>query len=207
MSQQMVYTKSFNRLSGRSKKCKGNLKSYSSYIIKLLRNLDYRAINNVIACFLKARDENATIFFAGNGGSAATASHFACDLTKAGRGKGKRGFKVFSLTDSVPIITSLANDCGYEKIFTGYMVDLFKRNDVLVVISASGNSPNVIKAVEYAKELGGKTVGFVGFDGGELSKMCDYVVHIETNQGEYGPAEDMHMILEHMITTHLLNNL
>lgn len=179
------------------------LEAYGDYIAKLLVNLDYKAIERIINCFLEARMRNSTIFFAGNGGSAATASHFAHDLAKTGRNSNNPGFKTLSLTDSVPFITSLANDQGYDAIFTGQMADLFRKNDILVVISASGNSPNLIKAAGYAKELGGITIGLVGFDGGNLLKSCDYALHIKTNQGEYGPAEDMHMVLDHMVTTYL----
>lgn len=180
-----------------------NIKTYGEYIAQLLINLDYKGIERIISCFLEARSRDSTIFFAGNGGSAATASHFAHDLAKTGRNSGKSGFKTFSLTDSVPFITSLANDQGYDAIFTGQMADLFRKNDILVLISASGNSPNLIRAAEYAKELGGITIGLVGFNGGKLLKSCDYALHIKTNQGEYGPAEDMHMVLDHMITTYL----
>lgn len=180
---------------------------YGCYLSKLLSNLDYNSVTQVADCFLTAREHSSTIFFVGNGGSAATASHFAQDLAEVGRKVGRPGFKTISLVDNVPYITALANDYGYESIFTWQMAELFKEGDVLVTISASGNSPNIINAAECAKKLGGVIIGFVGFDGGKLKELCDYVIHVRTRRGEYGPVEDTHMILDHMITTYLSMNL
>jgi len=179
------------------------MERYSRYITKLIKNLDYSAIEDIVSCFAEARKRSATIFFAGNGGSAATALHFAQDLAEVGRKSNTRGFNTLSLTSNVSFITALANDYGYDHIFTGQMADVFKKGDVLVAISASGNSPNVVKAAQHAKEAGGVTVALVGFDGGSLSGMCDRVLHIKTKQGEYGPVEDIHMFLDHMITSYL----
>jgi D-sedoheptulose 7-phosphate isomerase len=165
--------------------------------------LNVADINDVINCFITAREKGKTIFFAGNGGSAATASHFAQDLGEVGRKANVKSFKTISLTDSIPLLTAIGNDYGYEKIFSIQLSELFSKGDVLVVISASGNSPNVIDAVKQAKEMGGDTIGLVGFDGGALLEMCDYVIHAKANQGEYGPVEDIHMIIDHMITSFL----
>ena len=117
----------------------------------------------------------------GNGGSAATASHFTQDLGDVGRKANVEGFKTRSLTDNTSLITALGNDFGYDKIFSIQMEEIFNKGDVLVVISASGNSLNVVNAVELAKDLQGTTVGFVGFDGGKLSAMCDYVIHVKSS--------------------------
>jgi D-sedoheptulose 7-phosphate isomerase len=100
-------------------------------------------------------------------------------------------------------MTALANDAGYETIFTGQMQDLFSEGDVLVAISASGDSPNVIAAAKLAKQRRGTTVALVGFDGGTLRSLCDIVVHVRSEKGEYGPVEDIHMVLDHMITSYL----
>jgi D-sedoheptulose 7-phosphate isomerase len=181
------------------------LKNYSIYIAKLLTHIDYDSLRKIIDCFCAARKRSSTIFFIGNGGSAATASHFAQDLADVGKKLNKRGFKALSLTDNVPGITALANDYGYDEIFTGQMAELFKARDVLVAISASGNSPNVVKAARLAKRLGGVTIAFVGFGGGKLASICDHVLLVKTGKGEYGPVEDIHMILDHMITTCLYN--
>lgn len=158
----------------------------------------------VSKCFLDAREKGATIFFVGNGGSAATASHFAQDLSEVGRKAKVRSFKTLSLTDNVSFLTAVGNDYGYDKVFLIQLLELFNKGDVFVAISASGNSPNVIEAVKFAKEKGGITVGLVGFDGGKLVDLCDHVIHVVSNKGEYGPVEDIHMTLDHMITSFLM---
>jgi D-sedoheptulose 7-phosphate isomerase len=181
--------------------------NYGKYLMQLMKSLNYDAVSNATECFLKARDRDATIFFIGNGGSAATASHFSQDLAEVGRKAHVRSFKTLSLTDNVSFITAAGNDYGFKKIFSLQMAELFKKGDILVAISASGNSPNVIEAVKYAKKKGGITIGIIGFDGGKLSGLCDYIIHICTNKGEYGPVEDIHIILNHMITSFLMFNL
>ncbi len=181
-----------------------NLKKYGNYLYDLLSRLNYDIIDRIIDCFNKARSRGSTIFFIGNGGSAATASHFAQDLGEVGRKSGKKHFRTLSLTDNVSFITAMGNDYGFEKIFTGQLDNLFKEDDILVAISASGNSPNVIEAVKLVKKLGGVTIGFVGFDGGRLKNLCDLVVHVEANKGEYGPVEDIHLIIDHMITSFIV---
>jgi len=168
-----------------------------------MESLDYNAVSEVSKCFLSARERGSTIFFVGNGGSAATASHFAQDLAEVGRKAKVKSFKTLSLTDNVPYITAVGNDYGYDKVFSMQLKELFNPGDVLVAISASGNSPNVIEAANLAKEKDGPTVGLVGFDGGRLGELCDYIVHAVSNKGEYGPVEDIHMILDHMITSYL----
>ena len=121
-----------------------------------------------------------------------------------GRKAETEGFRTFSLTDNVSLITALGNDYGYDKIFSVQVKEKFEESDVLLVISASGNSPNVIKAVESAKEIGGKSIALVGFDGGKLAKICDHVILVKSQKGEYGPVEDVHMVLDHMITSYLI---
>ena len=191
-------------LYSRSKDSSDYLKNYSEYLNELLSKLDYKKVSSVIDCFLQARKNDATIFFAGNGGSAATASHFSQDLSEVGKKSGGKLFRTISLTDNVSFITAMGNDYGYETIFVEQMKNLFHKNDVLVVISASGNSPNVIEAVKFAKDLAGTTIGLVGFDGGELSKLCNHLLHVPTFKGEYGPTEDIHLILDHMITSFIM---
>lgn len=178
-------------------------REYAQNLTAYLDLLDWRAIADVIECFWAARSEGKTIYFVGNGGSAATASHFANDLVKGARVEGRTAFRALSLTDNVPLMTALANDDGYETVFTGQMRDLFNKGDVLVAISASGNSPNVVAAAKLAKERGGRTVGFLGFDGGALRQLCDIVVHVQSEKGEYGPVEDIHMVLDHLIMSYL----
>lgn len=178
--------------------------SYFSRVNQLLAGVDSNAVNKVIDCFLAARKNKKTIFFIGNGGSAATASHFAQDLGAVGRKSRRPGFKTLSLTDNMSVITAVGNDYGYDKIFTVQMIEHFSAGDVLVAISASGNSRNVLDAVKFAKKAGGRTIGLVGFDGGKMKVLCDHVIHVKTGAGEYGPVEDVHMIMDHLITSYLI---
>ena len=145
---------------------------YLSYLVQVLQKLDTDAIAKVIQLFMTARETKKHIFFIGNGGSAATASHFANDIA-IGTRSGSHPFKAISLTDNV-------------------------------AISASGNSKNLIKAVELANARGNHTIGITGFDGGQLKKICKSGIHVPSNKGEYGPVEDVHMVLDHIIGNYLL---
>ena len=109
-----------------------------------------------------------------------------------------------SLTDNTSVITAIGNDFGYEQIFVKQLEAVFKKDDLLVAISASGNSPNILRAVEYVKANRGVTIGLTGFDGGKLKKLLDHVIHVPTEKGEFGPVEDVHMILDHVIGTYLM---
>jgi D-sedoheptulose 7-phosphate isomerase len=183
------------------------INKYRSYLAGLLNSIDTGKVRDVIDCFLEARQNNKTIYFAGNGGSAATASHFAQDLNEVGRKAQGKGFRAQSISDSIAAVTAIGNDYGYENVFSIQIQHNFDPGDVLVVISASGNSPNVVNAVRLAKEKGGKTVGLVGFGGGKLSELCDHVIHIKSEIGEYGPVEDLHLVLDHMITSYFIKAL
>jgi len=178
--------------------------NYREYLRNIIADIDLASVKAVVQTFLEARDNNKMIYFAGNGGSASTASHFCQDLSEVGRKIKGKGFRSQSITDNVSALTAIGNDYGYTDIFSMQIQYYFDPGDVLVVISASGNSANVINAVELAKEKGGKTIGLVGFDGGKLAKICDIVVHITSKKGEYGPVEDAHLILNHMITSYLI---
>jgi D-sedoheptulose 7-phosphate isomerase len=186
---------------------KDYFKKYFEHLHEILISLDLNEIEAVENCFLLARKNKKTVFFIGNGGSAATASHFAQDLGEVGRKAKVPGFKSLSLTDNTSLITAAGNDHGYDKIFTVQLEELFGAGDVLVAISASGNSPNVVNAVEFAKKAGGITIGFIGFSGGKLKDICDHVIHAKTPSGEYGPVEDVHLIMDHLIQSHLIATL
>lgn len=177
---------------------------YASYLSELLGSLDVEAIEKTIALFQKARSDGKTIFFVGNGGSAATCSHFAEDLEYGTRTEGKKSFRVLSLVDNTAYVTAVANDEGYENVFLRQLQSHFSAGDVLVAISASGNSPNVIKAVEYTNGNGGITIGMIGFDGGILKNLCHCCIHVKTIKGAYGPVEDIHLVLAHIISTYLM---
>lgn len=179
-------------------------KNYCRYVSELITHLDTAAVEEVVNCFLKARREDKTIYFAGNGGSASTASHFCQDVSEIGRKIKGKGFRAQSITDNVSAVTAIANDYNYDSIFSMQIQYNFNPGDVLVCISASGNSPNVINAANLAKEKGGTTVALVGFSGGRLAEICDITVHIKTQVGEYGPVEDVHLMLDHIITSYLI---
>jgi D-sedoheptulose 7-phosphate isomerase len=177
---------------------------YTSYLSELLKSLDFEAVERMIDVFQKARCDGKTVFFVGNGGSAATCSHFAEDLAYGTWTQGEKPFRALSLADNTAYLTAVANDECYENVFVGQLRNLFNKGDVLVAISASGNSPNVIKAVEYANSNGGITIGMIGFDGGKLKGICHHCCQVRTVKGAYGPVEDIHLVLDHIISTYLM---
>lgn len=177
-------------------------KHYGAYLSEVLSKLDYEQVGKMIESIIDARDRGANIFFIGNGGSAATASHFANDIS-IGTRVSEKPFKAMALTDNVAILTAVANDDGYEFVFTKQLQNFAQNNDVLVAISASGNSPNVIHAVEYAKKKNMKVIGLTGFNGGKLREMSDIKIHVQTQKGEYGPVEDVHMFIDHLLGSYL----
>jgi len=178
-------------------------RGYVSRVSKLLQNLDLLAVSDVIDLFCRARENGNTIFFMGNGGSAATADHFANDLCVGASPKGEVPFKAVSLASNVALLSCIANDYGYEEVFRRQLKNLLRPGDVVVGISASGNSPNAIRALEYAAANGATPVAIVGFDGGGMKHAAKHVIHIESPQGDYGPVEDTHLVLDHLITQYL----
>ena len=178
-------------------------KSYLEYLKEIFDKVDLLEIKLFIEILLEARESGVTIFFMGNGGSAATASHFANDLA-FGTNDYEKPFKVMSITDNVPVLTALGNDYGYDEIFVRQLRVHGSKGDIIVGISASGNSQNLIRAFEYASVAEIKTVALTAFDGGKMKEIADQCVHIPTGQKEYGPAEDLHMILDHLISNYLM---
>lgn len=177
-------------------------KAYMEYIQLVLRNIDTAEIGSFIESILDARQRKATIFFIGNGGSAATSSHFANDLAY-GTNEYELPFRIISLTDNVPVITAIGNDFGYDEIFVRQLRVLANKGDMLVGISASGNSQNLISAFDYAKSFGLSTIAITAFDGGRLKEIADKGIHVPTESKEYGPAEDAHMVLDHLVGAYL----
>lgn len=163
---------------------------------------DITAITDIIH---KAYANERTIFILGNGGSATTASHFACDLGKGTLSRvydqNEKRFKVVSLTDNVATISAYANDLSFDDIFVQQLRNLVHKGDVVIAITGSGNSKNVIKAMKYARDCGAVTVGMLGFDGGKVRKLLDKYVLVPSNH--YGRIEDVHLIIEHLITDYL----
>lgn len=176
--------------------------AYIQYLQAILQRVDPVEIGRFIETLLDARHRGATVFFIGNGGSAATASHFANDLA-FGTNDYEKPFRVISLTDNVPVLTALGNDFGYEEIFVRQLRVFGRPGDVLIGISASGNSANLIMAFDYALAEGIKTVAITAFDGGKMKAMADEGVHVPTGPKEYGPAEDAHMVLDHLVGAYL----
>jgi D-sedoheptulose 7-phosphate isomerase len=177
--------------------------AYIKYLQSILDGIEVKEIARFIETLLEARERGSTVFFVGNGGSAATASHFANDLA-FGTNDYEKPFRVISLTDNVPVLTALGNDFGYEEIFVRQLRVLGRPGDVLVGISASGNSPNLIRAFDYANSAGIKTVAITAFDGGRIKTMATEGVHVPTGPKEYGPAEDVHMVLDHLVGAYLM---
>ena len=183
------------------------LEAYRGRTAAILQSLDLGAVGAVVDELHRAWQRRALIAVAGNGGSAATASHMANDLVKATRVDGHHAVRAISLADNVSLLTALANDEDYAVAFRRQLEAIFLPGDVLVLISASGNSANVVAAARAAQEIGGTTVALVGFDGGELARICDLVILTESEPGDYGPVEDVHLILNHMITGELLSRI
>lgn len=175
---------------------------YLLEVTRCLASLDKTKIELIIDVLVGAYKKDQKVFILGNGGSASTASHMACDL-----GKGtlqrvydntERRFRVISLTDNVALMTAFANDLTFDDIFIQQLRNLVDTNDIVIALSGSGNSPNVVKAMEYAKSCGAKTIGILGFKtGGKLGKIVDYSLIVDSNH--YGPIEDIQLVLNHMI--------
>ena len=177
------------------------LKEIEKYVSELNQTLEimpFHIIDQVITVLHEARLTGKQIFIMGNGGSAATASHFVADLAKNTRVNGLPGFRVFGLTDNMPIFSALANDEGYENVFSGQLGNLLNPRDVVLAISGSGNSMNVVKAIEFANQKGAQTIGFTGFDGGKLGKIARININIANNKIQQ--VEDAHMALVHIIS-------
>ena len=141
----------------------------------------------------------------GNGGSASTASHMSCDLNKGASLFSEQPLRVMSLTDNMAHFSALANDEGYESVFSGQLRNLLTEKDMLIGISASGNSPNCVAAFHLAKEKGAKVLGLLGFSGGTMAELADFCITVASN--EYGPVEDAHLIINHIVTEKLKDRL
>lgn len=171
-----------------------------SYLIEMKETIDSlprEPINTVISILQQARLNGRQVFIMGNGGSASTASHFVCDLAKRTRQAGWPHFRVIGLTDNMAIFSAYANDDGYENVFAHQLDNLLRPGDIVIGISGSGNSPNVIKGIELAKERGAITIGFTGMTGGKLRSLAQVAIHIPNKRIEQ--VEDIHLMLEHMI--------
>ena len=171
--------------------------SYISVLQDTVGKLPVESITRVVATLQNARLEGRKVFIMGNGGSASTATHFVCDLAKNTRHDSLPHFRVIGLTDNMAIFSAYANDEGYDNVFAAQLANLVEAEDVVIAISAIGNSANVVKAMEAAKVYNAVTVGFTGFTGGKLASLVDIQVHVDSYVIEH--VEDIHLMLEHMI--------
>jgi D-sedoheptulose 7-phosphate isomerase len=175
------------------------IRQYLDQVQHVLTKLPMERLCEMVDVLLSANYVGSTVFVVGNGGSAATASHFAGDLAKGTITPGRPRFRVMALTDNVPLMTAWSNDASYEDVFAEQLRNVIRRGDVLVAISGSGNSENVLRAVGLASQVGGITIGLSGFSGGKLSTLVDVSVVVPCDCMEQ--IEDVHMTLCHMACT------
>lgn len=162
-----------------------------------LDSLSADEINMVMNVMENARLSGKRIFICGNGGSASTASHLECDFNKGISYDQEVKYDIECLSDNVPMMMAIANDIGYDDIFVVPLRNKLKREDIVIGISGSGNSENVIRAVVYANEIGAETIAFTGYDGGKLRKLAKYNIHVEVSNMQI--TEDVHLVLNHMM--------
>ena len=173
------------------------LRDYWDEVANVAAEIDLACLERAAVMLLTCQARGRVVFVVGNGGSAATASHFACDLSKGTRRNGPPTFHVVSLTDNVPLLTAWANDSGYEHVFSEQLTALARPGDLLVAISASGNSPNVVAAVDAARSCGMAVVGLSGRSGGSLAHLVDALVTVPSDRIEV--VEDAHLIVAHSL--------
>jgi D-sedoheptulose 7-phosphate isomerase len=178
------------------------LERYKTDLLAAVDTLDLRRVRQVIDLFRDARDSGRRIFVCGNGGSASTASHFACDIVKGASYERDARFRIMALTDQLPTLTAYANDVGYDCIFVEQLKNFAEPGDVVMAISGSGNSPNVIEAIRYADSIGCRTVALTGRDGGRLGPLAE--IHIQVPVPHMGRIEDAHLVACHMIAYYFM---
>ncbi len=173
--------------------------TYLGRVLRALQSIPMDRVASFVELLVAARELRRTVFLVGNGGSAATASHMATDLGVGSQRLGV-GLRVICLVDNSAVLTATSNDVGFEDVYAAQVRLLGQPGDILVAISASGNSPNLLKVAVEAKEQGLSVVALTGFAGGELAGLADTSIHVPTAHGDYGPAEDAHLVINHMVT-------
>ncbi len=177
------------------------IKSFFEEIKKCIAEIDINKIEQIADVLYSAWKNDRQVFILGNGGSASQASHMAADISKNTLGRVYdpriKRFRIMALTDNVSLMTAYANDVGYDEVFSQQLRNLINEHDVLIVITGSGNSPNVIRAVEYARECNAINIGLLGFDGGKVRKMLDYEITVKSNN--YGVIETVHPAIHHLM--------
>ena len=173
------------------------LDSYRAELITHIEKIEAKQFQMLIETLLEAYRNDKQVFIVGNGGSAATANHFVCDFGKNAVQGNKRRFRILSLCDNIEKITALGNDISFEEIFRQQLINLMNDGDVIIAISASGNSPDLIRVLEYAKEKSGRILSLAGFQGGKMKAMSDVCMVAEMSS--YERIEDMHLMILHMV--------
>lgn len=180
-----------------------DISAYFERLKNTIDQIDKSELNNLMNVLVEAKETGKQIFIMGNGGSSATASHYVCDFNKGVSLGQEKKFKFICLNDNIPSLMAYANDLSFEDIFVEQLKNLYQEGDVVIGISGSGNSKNVLKAIEYANAHGGVTVGLTGYSGGRLKEMAQWGVHIPINDMQI--AEDLHMVLDHCMMKILCN--
>lgn len=176
---------------------------YKAELFRAIDTVDLAKVEQAIGILSNARDEGRHIFICGNGGSASTASHFACDMVKGASFNRAKRFRIMALTDSLPTLTAYSNDVHYDCVFVEQLKNFAQPGDVVMAISGSGNSPNVLRTLEYARELGCRTIALTGRDGGQLGPLAE--LNIQVSNPHMGRIEDGHMIVAHMIAYYFMD--
>jgi D-sedoheptulose 7-phosphate isomerase len=176
---------------------------YKTKLLRTLDTLDLDTIGQAVEMLREAREHNRHIFVCGNGGSASTASHFVCDMVKGASQRDPR-FRIMALTDSLPTLTAYSNDVGYECVFTEQLKNFAQKDDVVIALSGSGNSANVVNALAYANSIGCQTIALTGRDGGKLGPLAKLQIHVA--DPHMGRIEDGHMIACHMLCYYFMEN-
>jgi len=176
--------------------------TYKQDVVDAIAHIDIEKVELATSWLREARDAGRHIFACGNGGSASTASHFVCDVVKGASYQRQKRFRIMALTDSLATMTAYSNDVHFDCIFVEQLKNFADRGDVLIAISGSGNSPNVVHAAEYARSVGCKTIGLTGRDGGKLAQAVELNIHVPVQH--MGRIEDAHLIICHMMAYELM---
>ncbi len=179
------------------------IKNYQERLAQTLSTIPVEKVAEAVAWLKETRDAGRQVFICGNGGSAATASHFVCDVLKGCSYNRPTRFRIFALNDNIPTMTAYSNDVSYDCVFVEQLKNLANPGDVLICISGSGNSPNVLRAAEYANQAGVKTIGLTGRDGGQLGRLSSLEINIP--DPHMGRIEDGHMIVCHMMAYYFMD--
>ena len=174
---------------------------YHERLVAAVGRVDPDRLREVLDVLLDVSRRDGTVYVAGNGGSAALSDHSACDLSKGAHADGHTPLRTVSLASNAALITAIANDIAYDQVFRKQLEYCLRDGDAVLLVSASGSSPNVVEACRYAKKRGVPTLAFVGFDGGELKRIADYAIHVEVDN--YGIVEDVHQGLMHILSQYV----